>query len=349
MHLKESDSVSNKNDYIQTTRDSNNRVIFDPNQTFGHTETVGLQHKGMAHIGKKTQFVKLDDLNPTEKGNWKGNFDYQYSSVSDAIVTCLVNNMENDPRFESVKYTFEQFDNDGKQTTGTVSDNYLKENEVEHIVSIGRKSTTHTNIPINDYMDIADANADNRLAKLVAVYESDHMSKDDAKHFLVQQAGFDMLTGNSDRVHNPSNFVMAYNTETKTSRPINLDYGRCLQMVWTQTTEDRFDFDSSFADEVIEETAADVLSVHDGLFHSMDALNDHGFQPFKINKQQLHQDLDALANRLETENAPCKTFAKMKIEAFKLALESDKALSLWNDTSVSLDLEDLNETQYTNG
>lgn len=332
-------------DYIQTTRNEQNVVVFDANDSFGHTDAVGYQYKDAAYIDGQKRFVKLDDINPASGKYWKDAFDYQYSSVSDAIVSCLVKNMEHDPKFESVVYTFEHFDNRGTLTTGTASENFLQDREVEHILAIGRDTSSDTLLSIEDYADIIDSPGTKRLSKLIDIYESDHMPAEDAKHFLVQQAGFDLLTGNQDRINNPSNFVLAFNTDTKTARPVNLDYGRCLQMHWTKTMEERFDFDSEFVDVTIEEATHDLLSSNgfDGLIPSFDELKEQGFQPFNIDKQGLYDDLDHLAKKVESEQSPCAKFAKVKIEAFKRSLEADKNKELWNDTSLSLDLGDLNE------
>lgn len=340
MRLKESD-------YIQTTRDDNNTVVFDPNDKFGHVSAVGMQHKGAAYVDGNKKFIKLDDINPTVRGDWKDPFNYQYSSVSDAIVSCFVQNMGDDPRFQSVTYTFERFDNRGVITTGTASDNFLKEDEVEHILSIGRESSTDIIIPIEKYVDILDSKTGTRLDKLAAVFESDHMSKDDAKHFLVQQAGFDLLTGNRDRMNNPSNFVLAFNTETETARPVNLDYGRCLQIDWTPTLEERFDFNAYYVEEMIKDASLDIINGlgFDGLFKEVDDLKRQGFEPFNIDKQGLHDDLDALVERMEASDVPFKKFAKVKVEAFKRALEHDKVKDLWVDTSLSLNLDDLDMAQ----
>lgn len=341
MRIKESD-------YIQTTRDKNNTVVFDPDDKFGHVSAVGMQHKGAAYIDGNKKFIKLDDLNPTVRGDWKDPLNFQYSSVSDAIVSCLVENMGDDPRFQSVTYTFERFDNRGVISTGTASDNFLKDREVEHILAIGRESSTDVLIPIDEYDDdIFTKKPDTKLDKLVSIFESDHMSKDDAKHFLVQQAGFDLLTGNQDRIGNPSNFVLAFNTRTKTARPINLDYGRCVQIEWTPTLEERFDFNADYVEEMIDGAASDIISDTgcDGLFKNVDDLKRHGFEPFNIDKQRLHDDLDALVERMEASDVPFKKFAKVKVEAFKRALEHDKVKDLWVDTSLSLNLDGLNMAQ----
>lgn len=336
-----------ESDYIQTTRDKNNTVVFDPDDKFGHVSAVGMQHKGAAYVDGNKKFIKLDDINPTVRGDWKDPFNYQYSSVSDAIVSCLIDNMGDDPRFQSVTYTFERFDNRGVISTGTASDNFLKDREIEHILAIGRESSTDVLIPIDDYADIHTNKSDTQLDKLVSIFESDHMSKDDAKHFLVQQAGFDLLTGNHDRMGNPSNFVLAFNTRTKTARPVNLDYGRCLQIDWTPTLEERFDFDSDYVDEMIDDAASSITGDigFDGLFKNVDDLKAQGFEPFSIDKQGLHDDLDALVERMEASDVPFKKFAKVKVEAFKRALEHDKVKELWVDTSLSLNLDGLDMAQ----
>ena len=333
--------------YIETEREKN-ILKFDTNRKFGDTNTGGLQHKGMGIVDGKETFIKLDDLNPTVSGTWENGFDYQYSSISEAIVSCLVKNIEKDDNFQSVTYNFEVFENAGKLVTGTTSNNYLNDNEVERVLASGNKAVTHTSVPLDDYVEqIIDVPMDRRLDNLVKLYIEQNVPQEIAKHFTIQQAGFDILTGNIDRLNNPSNFIVAYNAATNEGRPINIDYGRCAQMIWTSTSETNFR--NEYYDEIVEDASLDMISRSDSIFSSyqitdsISRLKKNGYQPFRINIEGLTDDLTRLNNKIESENIGCKNFASIKLEAFKQALQLPKMQELWQDTRLALDFAGIEE------
>lgn len=90
-----------------------NHTVTLSGDTFGHTNSAGLQHKGAVLLDNQETYVKLDDLNPADGREWENKFDYRYSSVSEAIVSCLTRNINSDT-FKSADYHFAVFDNNGK-------------------------------------------------------------------------------------------------------------------------------------------------------------------------------------------------------------------------------------------
>ena len=207
---------------IETTREGN-VLVFDPSRTFGNKKTMGMQYKGSAVIDGKEQFVKLDVINPEVKGRWENHFDYENSSVTESIVGALVKNMDADPNFESVIYTFGEFQTPTRKFTGTYSENFLRENEIEMILSTSTQSDAHTTCSLDEYVEsVIDTNPENRYNHLLSLFKEQNIDEAAAKKFLVQQAGFDILTGNRDRVNNPSNFIFAHNVDTGETRPINM-------------------------------------------------------------------------------------------------------------------------------
>ena len=131
---------------------------------FGNTNVNGLQGKGAINVNNQAYFAKLDDLNPTVNGEWEKRYDVQYSSVSEAIASTLIKNIKTKDNFDSVEYEFSTFDLKGRKTSGTISKNYLRENESERVLAIGRKIDPHTLITTDEYAEqIMDESTQDRL------------------------------------------------------------------------------------------------------------------------------------------------------------------------------------------
>lgn len=327
-----------------------NHTVTLSGDTFGHTNSAGLQHKGAVLLDNQETYVKLDDLNPADGREWENKFDYRYSSVSEAIVSCLTRNI-NSETFKSADYHFAVFDNNGKKSTGTYSKNYLDENEVEWVLSTGYKSGTNVSIELDEYVqNVVDSPFSTKFKSMVKYFTDLQVDEELAKEFIIQQSAFDILTGNTDRLMNPSNFVVSYNTETKTSTPINIDYGRCLQSdLWSDTAESNFQIGSKYYSEDIEEFAETAVSKNQSLMSGLKSdeikqvLSDYNFEPFDINYDQVITDLDELATTIKSANLPFEKFALVKIDTFKQMLDTHQ--ELWCDFSVSL--QSLNEIGTT--
>ena len=326
-------------------------VKLSNDEPFGNQNAPGVQHKGIVLFQGDPYFAKLDTLNPAISGEWKPYFDYYYSSVAESITSCFVHNMKPDPDFQSVDYEFAIFEHpNGEVTTGTLSDLYLSENEVERPLATDRSANIRTAMTINEYAEIiVDTNASNRLAKLVNISSKYGVKTDKAKHFFVQQAGFDMMMGNMDRLNNPGNFILIQNVATNDAHLVNFDYGRCLQNMWTEGMEERYDVTSDYHDETVEDTVSDFVHSNDSIVSSLsnkDAiafLQDEGFQPFELNRVQLEQDLDDLKQVIQDSSLPFPKFASLKIDAMKELVNSDFAKQFYVDISSELEIEKTTE------
>lgn len=295
---------------------------------FGNTNVNGLQHKGAIEIQNESYFAKLDDLNPTINGQWENRFDVQYSSLSEAISSILIKNINSKQNFDSVEYQFATFDINGKQSSGTISKNYLRENESERVLAIGRTVDPHTLITTDEYADeIMDVSNQTRFDHFIKYFTDHNVPYEHAKNFLVQQAAFDIMTGNNDRLGNPSNFIIAYNNKEKTGRLVNFDYGRTLPLLWTEMTESNYDM--NWLDEDLNDNAKNLVHTNDSIISSMsnkEALNflkQNGFKPFEIDIDALKKDLDNLNQTIQNSDVTFKKFATAKIKSFETALESD--------------------------
>lgn len=322
--------------YIKSTRQGN-KVVFDSQDRFGDTHTQGAQHKGMSFLDDEKVFVKLDDIHPN-KGVWEPPYDFNYSSISEAIVSAFVDACEPDEKFDNVFYDLTVFEQNGKLSSGSISKPFLKENEVERLLSSEDTLNTRPLMSIEDYRDhIVDVKTEDRMKKLIDVF-SQTMPEDDVKHFLIQQAGFDLLTGNQDRLHNPSNFVIAINAETGAGRLINMDYGRCLQMNdWGDMYEANMSTENEFYQETVSDSSKNFINKTDSILsgktlnESLEYLTDNGFQPFKVDIEKLQENFENLETKFDTYEIQCRNFAHTKLDAFKVLLESDKLKGLWQE------------------
>lgn len=327
------------------------------NQAFGNTNVNGLQHKGAIQIHNDSYFAKLDDLNPTINGEWENRFDVQYSSLSETLASILIKNIQSKENFDSVEYQFATFDINGKTTTGTISKNYLKENELERVLAIGRTIDPHTLITTDEYADeIMDVSNQTRFDHFIKYFTEHNVPYDHAKSFLVQQAAFDIMTGNNDRLGNPSNFIIAYNNETKTGRLVNFDYGRTLPLLWTDMTEENYDM--SWLEEDLLSNTNNLNAENDSIISSLTKdeafafLNQNGFKPFEIDIQNLKQDLEQLNQVIQNSDVPFKKFANVKIKSFEKTFEQpfmkqfyiDKSTTPAIDFSKEIILSDNKET-----
>ena len=313
-------------------------------QEFGNTNVNGLQHKGAITINNKPYFAKLDDLNPTVNGKWENRYDVQFSSLSEAISSILVKNIESKKDFDSAQYEFATFDIKGKQSSGTISRNYLRENESERVLAIGRTVDPHTLITTDEYAEeIMDVSNQKRFDNFIKYFTDHNVPYEHAKSFLVQQAAFDITTGNTDRLGNPSNFIIAYNNETQTGRLINFDYGRTLPLLWTEMTESNYDL--SWLDEDLDQNAKNINANNDSIISSLskdqaiEFLTQNGFKPFEINMDNLKRDLATLNQTIQNSDVPFKKFTEVKIKSFKKAFEQPfmKQFYVEKSTSHSID------------
>lgn len=306
---------------------------------FGSQAISGMQHKGIAVFEDGEYFVKLDTLSPAVSGTLQPHFDVQYSSISEAIVSCFLKHA--DCSMDSTIYEIGLFEKDNKSITGTRSRNYLDEYEVEYILSSGYTGEQHTTMTRDNYIEkIADVSTDTRIQNLENAMVLEGMERSTARQFLIQQAGFDLLTGNNDRLHNPSNFVMAYNVDTQTTRPINMDYGRCLQIgeIWSNHMEAHYLPEYLDEDTDVFASTMDNDSIISALRddEQLDYLVDHTFIPFRVDTAGLNIEFENLKKVFLSEKFPCPNFALAKLETFRKRLELPFMKQLWQDTTLTL-------------
>ena len=346
-------------EYILAERNDSGIVEFNRSQTFGNTNINGLQSKGMARIFTGEQyedrFIKLDTLAP-KHGHWEDNFDYKYSSISETMVSLFLKNTQEKDNFESVMYDFDIYEQKGHQFSGTTSKNFLEgEDEMELLYSTPHPVEGETTaIGLSDFIerhiDKPQSKAE-RLEGFIKGFEQAGVNPRKARSFLVQQAGFDLLMGNQDRLNNPGNFVFKYNQATKSLTPLNLDYGRCLQIKWPQTTEDKYVKDE-FYQEDVEDYAKNFSDGSDSIIGDKMAakpdelkgiLKDFGFQPFHVNLTQLKADLNEFRDKVLASDLPIDNFVNIKVDAFVESLENGPYKDLYKDVSPELSTE--KETQ----
>ena len=316
--------------FINGTQVSNGHIILDSADTLEQQNHRGLQHKGIVNLDGHHVYLKLDELSPRVTGEWEDKFDYKYSSVSETLASLFVKNLKVDPQFDSAMYQFRTIGYKNANHTGTASEIYLRENEIEEVLSTGHTNNKDaTRMTLKDYASkIYDTNHQERFKNLINSFVESGVSEDHAKHFIIQQTAFDMILGNQDRLSNPSNFVIAYNAKTNTARPINIDFGRCLQLdTWSETTEKMLTEDNVYYDESLEDFTDYTTKSNDSLLDHLkfdkakDFLDDNGYQPFELNVQALQADVTDFVNQLEQSRAPFINFAKMKAAVFIKTIE----------------------------
>lgn len=323
------------------------------NHNFGNTNVNGLQHKGAIAIGNEAYFAKLDDLNPSINGKWEDSFDVQYSSLSETLSAIFARNIKNKLNFDCVDYQFGIFNIKSDVKSGTISKNFLKENESERVLALGRKTDPHTLITTDDYAEnIMDVNTQARLDNLLKYFTEHNVPYEHAKEFLINQAAFDIMLGNTDRLGNPSNFIIAYNNKTETGRLVNFDFGRTLPMIWTQTTEDKYDM--SWLDEDLEDYSNALSHNNDSILSSfsyneaLQFLKDNGFEPFEIDIDNFKKDLKELNDKIQNSELPFKKFAEVKIKAFEESLNLNKFKDLYKPYSKTKSIDFNHNISFNN-
>lgn len=317
-------------------------------ENFGHKKLNGLQHKGIVTIDGVDQFVKLDELNPAISGEWENKFDYKYSSVSESIAACVTRNLVSTHRHAD--YTFEVFEHKGQPVSGTRSDVFLKDNEVERVLSIGSNGAIESNVAISieEYAEtVVDKPQKERLDTLVRLLSNNKVPENTARQFLLEQASVDILLGNMDRLNNPSNFVVAYDVTTDTATPVNMDYGRCLQIPdWSDTFEANYDTSNAeYVDEDRQDFADNVLRANEAIINgynldtSLDVLREFGAEPLRVNVSAAIDDIEHLQEQFR--GLPFEKFAYMKCETTKEVLKIAQEKGMVIDTATELTNDDL--------
>lgn len=324
-------------------------------KNFGHSTLNGLQFKDIENINGKDQFVKLDKLNPVHGSEWQKKFDYEYSSVSESIASCVARHIQSPHRYAD--YKFDTFQLGKTELTGTTSDIYVKRHEVEKVLSIGKNGAAESVVAISldDYADnIVDVKTEQRLNNLTELFEKNKVPKEIARDFLLEQAVFDTLLGNEDRLNNPSNFVLAYNKVTDVAVPVTMDYGRCLQMSsWSDMFEKNHGmYDDPEYESDIEFFTTNILDRNDAIIRghnfqtSLDELKEHGAKPLQIDIDSVLSDIEDL--KAQFKGLPFEKFATMKCEVLTNVMKVAQEHGLIENTNLIMTPNDLqtNEDEF---
>ena len=149
-----------------------------------------------------------------------------------------------------------------------------------------------------------------------------------------------------DRLNNPSNFIVAYDVNTDTSTPINMDYGRCLQIpYWTERFESMYDFNAEDVEDDKNDFAEDIMRNNDAIINdynfdkSLLVLEAFGAEPLQIDIEAVKNDLSNLKEQFV--GLPFEKFATMKCEVLDKVLETALDKGLLVDTATQLTREEL--------
>lgn len=304
--------------------------------TFGNKNIHGMQKKGLMTINGESKFVKLNAEHLNRE--WQSP-DYSNMSVTDAIVGAFVRHIKQDSGFECAGYELAQFIDGTDSVLGTISENYLAHRQAEKILNNSSNGhSPNTIIDLSQYVDEiydlygADAN-ETRLSNMSKIFQTQNMSDEKARHFLIQQAGFDILLSNMDRKDNPSNFTIAYEVGTKEGTPINFDYGRCLPLDWAPSMMDSYDVDAYFeedVDEMLENLSHsnNALLSYSDRKKSLEFLNAHGFVPFEVDFSGLEDELQSMTDFLYEIDSPNARYADAKCRLLLALLKSSYSTGL---------------------
>jgi hypothetical protein len=157
-----------------------------------------------------------------------------------------------------------------------------------------------------------------------------------AQRFIVQQAGFDLLTGNIDRKQNYANTIFIAGSATNVL-PLNFDYGRCFQSMYNDTADNRFASGAeTLDDELVSMYLEDFFNDCGGILGcSRDYATNarfivaHGFTPFKVDVARLHAELVACRKRVTAVRPELRYFVELKTQLLLGALRDARNQQMW--------------------
>ncbi|WP_414047653.1 hypothetical protein ACMGE7_01890 [Macrococcus equi] len=224
---------------------------------FSDPKLLGLQRKGFIYIKTdqdklfQEKFVKLDEENLERQGKLLETFDESYSSVTEEIISRLIDNFIDDGNMNSLTYQFNMFDLNGKRVSGTTSNNFIANTFLEAILSKHNPRADMSEhydyenyyffVNHKDYeRNIVDG-IDNEFIfdDLLRYYKEIGVDAQTAKEFIIQQAAFDILISNKDRCVNSTNTIFLVNSEQ--TIPVNIDYGRALPFTFHLEDNEKYE------------------------------------------------------------------------------------------------------------
>ncbi|WP_125708185.1 hypothetical protein [Lacticaseibacillus porcinae] len=338
--------------YAQGTHaDDDGSLMVLSQRPFGDSRFKGNQRKGMVYTKFGDQVfercVKLDDHRDRQR-HFKPEYDFQYPSISEVITAYLTNNFHHEAFLSRLSYSFEVIQEHGRQITGSSAPNFLGDDGLEVILandSPNPEIYEHYAVTMEEFAhNVADC-GDNQqtLLHLIDYYQRYGVSPEHAKRFLVQQAGFDLLVGNTDRKQNMGNFVMIQRLNGLV-HPLNFDYGRCLPMYWTDRINAQFGSGKLQLGEVEleQDYANDVIRTRGGIFGNRTRFEDNvkellnnGFMPFQIDHRTLTNRLNDLCEEVQFKAPQLYWYARTKANVLLRVLADPKTQALWEDCSAS--------------
>lgn len=319
--------------------------LFLYGKSFSDKRLKGAQRKGMIFIDDTQEmFVKADEVTKArEDVKFQEKHDFKYSSITEEIVSRLIDNMNLDLDFPCLTYEFSIIVENNKEISATISNNYINNGYLEQIL------TDWINEPYESYLidfDSFEKNIKNNhsneeiLNIMIEYYKRYGVDNGLAKYFIIQQAGFDLLTGNIDRKGNCTNTVFIAKKDNEVI-PFNIDFGRCLQMEWTDTTDNRISGlldDNELMNEIEQDYSDSIISVNGGILGNQPSFKDNvefilnnGFKPFKINYRNLEHDLNHSCNKIKILKPSLYNFARIKSNALLKLLKDERTQQLWEE------------------
>ncbi|PKE06636.1 hypothetical protein CW676_05065 [Macrococcoides caseolyticum] len=321
---------------------------------FSNPYLLGLQRKGFIYIttDKKNicheKFVKLDEVNLERQGKLLGTFDESYSSITEEIISRLIDNFVDKGNMNSLTYRFNMFDINGKKVSGTTSNNFIANGFLEAILSKHnpRADMSEHYDDENYYFPIDHKEYERKIVngydnllifeELIEYYKKVGVDEVTAKEFIIQQAAFDILISNKDRRINSTNTIFLVSTET--TIPVNIDYGRALPFTFHKEENEKYsNMSTDQWNEIIRELSVKDIG-EDGLIsaglnmkENIEFLQENGLKKIKINVKQLKIDLEDSCERIKGLKPELYEFAKIKAGMVLSRLQNETISELWEE------------------
>lgn len=321
---------------------------------FSNPYLLGLQRKGFIYITTNQKnichekFVKLDEVNLERQGKLCETFDESYSSVTEEIISRLIDNFVDNGNMNSLTYQFNMFDMKGKKVSGTTSNNFIEKEFLEVILAKHnpRAGMSEHYDDQNYYFPIKHEAYERKiidgssnlfiLDDLVDYYKRVGVEEATAKEFIIQQAAFDILISNIDRRINSTNTIFLASTEK--TIPVNIDYGRALPITFHKEDNEKYSNMSTnqWNEKIRESSLTDtgnvgMISAGLNMKENIEFLQENGLKKIKINVKQLKIDLEASCERIKELKPELYEFAKIKAGMVLSRLENETIRQLWEE------------------
>lgn len=315
-------------------------------KSFDSPRLKGVQRKGMVFFKEESgaiseKMLKMDQVNRHLNKYFTPPYDNHFSSVTETFISSLVRSMLKQKNFSCVTYDFVLVNELSNIVSGTLSSNYILPSHLEKVLTHNDQNIYHHyRVEYDEFFKYIYQGVDNKtsLTKMIEFFCRYGVEEKVAKYFIVQQAGFDLLTGNIDRKVNATNFVFIENECGKVT-PINMDYGRCAQINWTKKTEEKFKEGKLQLDETdYQEIAEESLDNFGGILGNeytiekcVSFILESGFIPFKINLEEFKKDLLKNCQKIKRLMPQISGFVETKAQVLIYMLQDPRVKELWEE------------------